>query len=390
MKLFIKKFFRQKINYLLVLLIGICLAFVCIVYSLPYSIRNYWEDNVLNDIRFRTYFINGQAKNTSLISKLESMDEIEGVFTFDGYYVDVKAIGLNDEEELPSIFLMGIKGKENVIIGDSITEENKDENVMVCPNKYYPYYSVELGGYDKSKEIDLSKFLNKEIQVASLLDSSKTETFKIIDLYEADNDYADPQLCYTYYTHVEELNEKFQTGVSSQNHLIFEIKNIVDENKVIDLLNSQNIYPIKAANINTEIALQSFDTLTKISYIVLCFISLIIVLINFYKNKIDQPNISINKLFGFTKSYIIKQSMFNSFLTFVWSIIVLIPLLFINLKIFQINLPKYDKNFKDVVFLVSWNSILQVLVILVIILFITSAINIIKNRRNNIMNDINS
>ena len=398
MMLLIKKFFRQKSNYFLIILISICFAFSLTISSISNSIHAYWENTILNEIIFRTYELRDLPNVDEAKKILDNISEVEGYFPSSDYTVNTWVKGINSDKDLPVMSLYGIVGSQKVVVGEEITNDNKDENVLICPNKYLPYYSTELRDYDESKEIDLTRFLNKTISLVSHEESDnkqKTAHFKIIGLYEADNEYADPRACYTYYTNIEELRNLFETSkyeiTSSSDHdLLFQIKNIVDEEKVLKELENNGLYATKIAGINTQIALKSLYSLISVKKVITISLILILIFITLYKEKINRSNLSINKLIGYNNKNIIKQTIFNNALLLFCSFIILIPLTHIYLQVFQYYLPLYDNNFKDVTFALAFSNLINIFFIIMFIMIILTVISFLSNHKSNILKDISS
>lgn len=172
-KITFKKFFRNKLNYIVLLLIGICFSFSIIVNSLSYSATKYYEENLLNWVDNRIFSIRiGEPDDKELEEKREklqnlltSMDEIQGVFSSYSYlsfwsFPELTELHKEWKEEV-NVQLDGTTGTINATYGNDLTQSKDME--IICPSVYYPYENAQ--GIDKTKSIDLKPYVGKTLKL---------------------------------------------------------------------------------------------------------------------------------------------------------------------------------------------------------------------------------
>ena len=57
-KIVLKKFFRNKLNYIICLLIAFCFSFSIMISSLTYSAKEYYENDIFNFVSYKLIGIN--------------------------------------------------------------------------------------------------------------------------------------------------------------------------------------------------------------------------------------------------------------------------------------------------------------------------------------------
>ena len=393
----IKKFFRIKSNITICILLSICMSFMCVVNFLPVSVKNYWDNHLLNNVFYRTYMLYEQGKNNYIKQILDDMPEVAGAYTFDGYYSLTSMEELTDEyNETPVIMVHGFVNPPEVVEGSQIDENNKDENLLICPNKFYPFVRNDMvkdpeNGYlDTSRGIDLRKYLNKEITLASDLGDGEKTKFKLIGLYDTKNNrFMDKSMCFSYYSNVQELN-KSAKGFSKDNSLIYELNKISDAHLVEAKLKELGYYANPSVTLNIEVATQSFDLFIYLSKGLMIIILLIILIISFIRIKKDEKNLMINKLLGYNNQQFSIQCITNSILTFIVTLLISMPLIFGLWKLFQIYLPQYDSTFSGIKILFSYEALIKMIILLALILVLITIINIISKFKKNLINIIKS
>lgn len=374
--LIFKKFFRNKLNYIVFILIGLSFAFAIMINSLTYSAKVYFEDNVLNFVSYRQFSILGSEDNSILIEKLKKMPEIEGVFDSYGYVSSWTVPEFSKyaiDKDVPGFWLAGVVGNVKSIIGEDLL--NSDSPSMVCPNVYY-------SDSDKTNKIDLTEYVGKNLTL-EYSDGIKSKEFsvKLVGLFDNDRLNQDYRTCYINYKDLEKMNKEV---ISFNNvNVYYELKNIVDENKVTNAIQEMGYFPEPIIFMDRSLAIESLDILVYISYILFIismFVVSCIVYFNFIKNK---SNISLNKSFGYSNKDITLNYFIQNIILFISSIITTVLLLNIILAIFKKVIPLYYPSFKYVELLISPTAFWLALLTMFVLCLILSLIFIIFSLKIN-------
>lgn len=362
----LKRFFRNKLNYLVVILIGICFAFSIMVNSLTYSATEHYKKHIFNWIDNRIFYVRvGEKDDPSLESKkkeltnlLNSFPEVEGVFTYDSYmsYWSLPEL----LEEYPdwhddiAIGVNGMVGTLEAAVGKDLP--TTDDMVMVCPVAFYPYETTN--GPVKEKRIDLTKYIGKTFTL-KYIDTKKPKEFqvKLIGLYDNEvlnKNYSD---CYVNYQTASKMN--IEVLPKNDSYLYYELKNIVHEEKVTNALRELGYWPESKIFMHNKVALESMEVMVYISYgifIISMFIALCLLYFNTIKN---NSVIKMQKILGYTNHNLLLNYIVESMLLFIMSIICVIITSLILLIVFQKVIPLYYKAFNNIRIILSINAIIS-------------------------------
>lgn len=383
MKIILKKFFRNKLNYIIILLIGLCFAFSIIINSLTYSAKVYFEDNVLNFVSYRQFSIVEHGDKEELKEILNSMPEIEGVFDYYGYVSFWYFKEFHDKTSdngLASMQLAGSASTIKAIVGEDLP--TTDEQVMICPSIYY-------SDYDKTNKIDLSPYVGKNLTIRYIDNENPKEySVKLIGLFDNDKLKQDYRTCYMNYKALEQINRK--TDKFSEDIIYYELKNIIDEEKVTNALREKGYWPDPIIFLERGLAIESLDMLIYISYglfalsifIVSCIISF-----NISKNK---NNIILNKIFGYSNKNLILNHVMEMISLFIMSVLSTIIFTFLLLILFKQYLPVYYTSFKHVKLLISPTVFFGALMTIFALCIVIGLINFILSFKSNIYKNIAS
>ncbi len=394
LKITIKKFFRNKLNYLILILIGICCAFSIIVNSLTYSTKEYYKDNVLNWADYRIFSILHPENREKLINKLNSMEEVIGVFDEYGYYTAwyMPDIEEHFEGKEITVRISGVAGEIPAVKGENLPAT--DEDVMICPITYRPLENLLVE--NTKLEFDLTPFIGKEMTIVPLESRSpgkddiyKEFKIKLVGLYDNDrlnNFYHD---CYTNYNTLAKIRKQVTT-IKNNSHIYFQIDDKINEEKVISELKKSGYFAHSVMDIDYVLAVDSFDTLEYIGkglFIISMLIVLCLFSYNLFRNK---KIIKLNKILGYSNIRLLFNSIIETILLFINSCISLIIFLLVGIHVFKNYLPDHYPSFKQINLIISPLEFKKVFIVLIFIIAFIFIINIIslllgKSNRKNII-----
>lgn len=378
-KFIIKKFFRNKLNLIVLLMLGICFSFSTMINSLTYSATKYYNENLLNWIDNRIFSIkiaDTESQETTkkideLSHLLNSMDEVEGVFGRYSYsnFWDIKELSqyYPDSEEGVGIALDGVVGTIDAVEGKDLT--SNDEMAMICPRTYYPFEIPD--GVDKTRQIDLSAYVGKTLTL-KYIDETNPKEFKIrlVGLYDNDILNKNYRRCYANYKTTEKINKEVLN--LKNNYLYFELKNILYEEKVINTLNNMGYYPNSKVYLHNKVAIESMDTLVYVGYGIFLITIFISITINYFNILLSKDTIALNKILGYSNKNLILNYIFESIILFLLGVISEVVILQIMVIIFRKLIPFYLSSFNNIPILISpkafINSIIELFIVTLFIL----------------------
>ena len=378
-KLILKKFLKNKVNFIIILLIGICFAFSILVNSLSYSAAEYFKDNVLNFVSYRQFmfFVDSEEEREQANKLLKSMPEVETVFDDWGYlgawYVE-EIPDANSKNKMASITLMGTGSEVKSIVGEDLSH-NKNEASMVCPNSFYL-------DDDLKNKFDLTDYVGKTLTL-KFIKESKTREFsvKLEGLFDNDRLNKFYSKCYIDYGHLTEMM-KYAIDVREETLVHYEIKNAVYEEKVNQKLMEAGFYPTPIISMNKTLAVESIDLLIYINYglfIITLFIISCLILYRLNKNK---SVIMMNKIHGYTNKNLILDYFVEMTLIFILSIIFMSLISIVFLSIFRRYLKYIYPSFKYVKVLISPNVFASSVLLLLCLCFLISLISYFSTLKN--------
>ncbi len=384
-KIVLKKFFRNKLNYIICLLIAFCFSFSIMISSLTYSAKEYYENDIFNFVSYRIFSISNPQNKESLIKTLNNMPEIESVFDSYGYMSPWELPSFYNyfsDTKTPSIWLLGIGGSIDANNNQKINLTNKLE--MVCPSMYIPY--TQNGVPIKDKEIDLTSYVGKTLTI-KYIDSNNPKEYevKLVGLYDNDKIGKNYDMCYMNYQALEKINKEVLN--LPKTNIYYELKNIIYEESVTNKLQNIGYYPDPVIFLNRMPAIDSLNMLVYISYGIFGVVAIIILALVYYKILKDKENNMLNKLLGYSN----KNSLFNyvidALLLFIFSIILLFVFVFLLLKIFKVIIPKYYTSFKNIPLLISYSSLIKTICLIFILSLLLNIIIFIfgqKREKHNV------
>lgn len=376
-KIILKRFFKNKLNYLVVFLIGLSFAFFILVNSLFYSANEYFKENVINYVSYRQFFVHTEdsEKQEILIKKLNSMSEVEGVFDHRAYMVPWKIKDFNDNTEddnLANMILTGVEGEFKSDIGENLSSSSND-NAIVCPSTYY-------SDSDKTVKIDLKPYLGKYITLRYLnLDDSKEISVKLVGLYDNDKLKRDYRICHMNSSNLLEISKDFIDDYSGI--VYYELKDINDENKVTDELRKNGFWPEPIIFGNRTLAIESLDLLLYASKGIFVISIFIVSCIMFYNFKNLKKYHKMQNIMGYSNDVLIVDYLIEMLLTFILSVISMSILSLLFLLLFQNIIPSLDEMFKYVKMVISPSVFCESVIYLFVISNLVSIINYLFGRK---------
>jgi len=378
-----KKFFRKKTNYLIAILIGLCFAFSIMIQSLTYSTRLYYEDNVFNFVTYKQFAILAQGNKSKLENILSEIPEIAGYFDSYGY---TSYWYLPEFEEyskngvLPSISLNGVASEIEVVIGNNLSNSNDLE--MVCPNEYYTDYSNET-------EIDLSPYIGKNLKVQYINEKNPVEfSIKLVGLYDNQKMNKFYDSCFINYQPLEKMNHEADTFNSDV--VFYELKNIVDEEKVTNQLREQGFWPDSVMDVDTDLAIDSLDMLVYLGYGLFVISMFIIACVISFNNSKNKSSIMLSKTYGYNNKKLLFSYLLEMLYLFLMSVLFSGILVFIIQLVFKKIIPMFYKTFEYITIYVSPFAILEAIIVILVLCILIGLINFAFSAKVNIYKSLNA
>ncbi len=387
-KINLKKFFRNKLNYIIIMLLGICLSFSVIINSLSYSGRKYFEDNILNWVDYRNFIllpIENQEKRDKVINTLNSMPEVIAVHDRYSYLKAFNILEFKDYYDGEEyVWVQGIGSPIKALKGQDLT--TSDELEMICPVSYYPFDDINgLNGKDTTRGIDLTPYIGKKLTL-QYIDNKYPKTYKIklVGLYDNDKLQRNYETCYMNYKALETIGKQLEPQKNQYNNIIYEIGNIIDEQKVSNTLKDMGYWPDSIIFGERTIALASMNALKYISYGMIALSTFIIILITIYNISKNKSNLMLNKTLGYKNKNLILNYLVDIICLFITSVFVSLIMIFILLNIFRKLIPKFYLTYKNIPIIISLNYLIKAIIILLGICILIGIINFIFNLKTNL------
>ncbi len=367
----IKNFFRDKRNIILIILISLIFSLILFCLSYAKSINNYWNESTTKLVDYRTYIVtfdNQKYNLSTAIKKLKSYKHVVEVFEEKSYLISMT---VKDNEIVKDknngIFLIGsIEKPINIIAGNDLSNYNGDEIPLICAKQFYPFIENTQEDYLKSKSIDLTNKLGKSINM-SFISSNEVEKFKIVGLYDAEENHTQGNVCYTTLESVKRLNNKYQYDVFNNeevNYIYMVIDNVKNEDIVAEnIFNEGFQISTPTLRINKDMGNTVTKIISSISFIII-LISFVILMFIFIKKFLNRKNdYLIMKSSGYSDGRIIFISNIEILCCFIIGFMLSLALYNLYIYIFQ-NIYLYDKIlFSTMTIKINYLSIIIVLII---------------------------
>lgn len=211
---------KKKSTIITILIITFSIILILTSYTAYKVINTFIIDNINKNVNCRTVFIKYdpmREKVDNVIKQVKTIPNVLNVFTNEQYstYVTVdefKTTKTNgnirfiagDKSTIPKIlFGTGFDGdsKKNVICPlNIIADDNLSGNKRVTKNDFIN------GKNFLGKEISVSYFSYDHSTSIPKRDVEYNDTYKVVGLYDAYNDFSDYNVCYISYNEVERIN----------------------------------------------------------------------------------------------------------------------------------------------------------------------------------------
>ena len=339
-----KNFIRDKKNIISIILIGLMFALVILCFSFRESLNNYWDESIGKLVDYRTYVVSvdkEKYKMSEAIKKLKSYNHVVEVFDETSYLISMKVQDNNIVSKDNGILLVGtISDPIKLVDGNNLDSVSKDENPIICAKQFYPYLEYEQKDYLKSKTIDITNKVGKDLNLSFIMSNEK-EKFKIVGLYDAKENHTEGNVCYTKLDVVSKLNKKYQPEVFSQSdtevsHVYMVIDNVDNENLVLNKIRKEGFdISNPTLRINKDMGNNIISLMIIISGIILLLTIAIIIFLSVKKINKRKVDYSIMKTTGYSDMQIISTYILELILEFIFSFICSILLYIIIRLCFQ-------------------------------------------------------
>lgn len=376
LKLILKRFFKNKLNYVIVLLIGLSFAFSLLVNSLSYSATEFFKENILNMAGYRQYFIRVEDSEQlkKLEDKLKSMPNVVGYFDDTGYMSSWKFKDLKDDTEddgLANIVFSSVASDVKADIGNDLTLST-DENYIICPSTYY-------SDPDKTVKIDLKPYIGKELIIKSI-DEKYDDEFKVrlVGLFDNEKINKNYRRCFINYNNLSKISKDIV--IPDLTHMYYEIDNIENEEKVLNELKKDGYWSDPIIYGDRSLALESISSLNFISKCLLIISIIIVFLIIYYNVKSFRNNLYIHRAVGYSNKDFLIDYIVEMMNIFVLSFISLCIFSIITLAVFRKIIPHIYSTFKNVKIIISPMEFLIYVLLLFLLCILIFIINYINNK----------
>lgn len=340
-----KNFIRNRYNIISIILISISFTLVSFAFSFSDSIHNYWKDTKKNIVNYRSYFVVFDDSQYSIEEAKQILLEephVLGVSEMEGYLISMKA---NNSfiEETNSFYLIGtIDNPMPLISGDDFSAYPNDQNIMICPKQFYPFNETYSVDYSKSRAVDISDKLRKQVSVSHII-SEKEEQFKIIGLYDAEKSHSFGNICYAPFETVKHLNLEYQYDVFYHKDKVYcQLYMVIDdkdnEELVFQNLQKKGIFLDNyVVHLNTKVG----DNIIMTTGIFATIFLIISIFINFAINFKDilrnKKQYGIMKIYGFSDSNISFSLFIQLLLTYIVALLSSVILYILAVHLFDIT-----------------------------------------------------
>lgn len=309
-----KKLVRKKSNLINILLLTITGTCVFLGFSINASLNQYWENCTDNIVEYRTLSVfptyDHNMPNSDRIDKLKQYKHVEAVESPDARIISVEIHGMKKKKEQMIDIIGTVDTPVNIIKGEDMSKYNK-ENVLICPQRFYPYVQEEIDEYSKNRIIDLSDKVGSTITISPLGSKDKID-FKIVGIYDTTLTNSRGDSCYAKFSTVKRLNQKYQKEVFEETESfilpnIVVIDNVRNVDGFIKSITNDGMVTtgaIKEITVDTGDKIMQVIKVLSISVLIISVIISILIEIKDYEY--NKKNYGILKTIGYKNKEIIK------------------------------------------------------------------------------------
>ena len=378
---------HNKIKRREIIILTMSLLLVMIVFSFKFSINEYINDGIKNDIAYRTLFIDINpyvfTDSEEVVDLLKDINHVDDAFSNE-YYSTVLYIeqlgNVKMNQHSNSFFIIGVN--ENTLPVVKYGRKIENDNEIICPINFYPSDNIDdIKKIKRDSIIKMTKYLNSDIKAEYYIYEMDGESIeekinlKLVGIYENNYSYIDENVCYASRNLIKEIyntayqNIDFSGIYSSINIQVDSISNIDYVRSKVESL---------GYNVSQALSLKEnfINSIIIGSYLIVIFIILFnVIIINYLnkkQNKEKQREISILLSLGFSKKDVRKlnflENLYISLISIVISLVIF-GFIFILFKIFVYYNPFIFQKIPIKFNLVS-------IFIVLIILFVANVVNL--------------
>ncbi len=310
-KTIVKKTLNDKNNIKMLILIIVSLLILLSIFTFKNTIDNHINHSLLNNLTYRTFFIDIEEYNEEdITSKLFQIENVSNVFNSDERYLYLES-SLNDING--EVIFMGSTNETRPILLSGSNLTNKYD--VICPENFIlGKGDLETSKIDKSSIINMHEHLgnNLNFNVKQYLDDSSTqfinESFELIitGIYKNSAVELDENICYVSHELIKEVHDKIYKNLNynKSNTLILQVDNAKNIEKVI---NDVNNLGLNAQSVIT-LDLNFLFFIDIIMYIFLAIINFFIITVIYVIFKNNNKKIiskyNIMRVVGYKNSHI--------------------------------------------------------------------------------------
>lgn len=362
----LKKTLKNKLNYIIILLIVLLGSTILIGSSYYLGILKFWNDFTTKsyDFNLLMVFTYDNVDKETFKNKLRNNERVKDVFDYTEYssyaiFNDYVKENVNGEVNLVGT----VPNTKKIIYGKDLDDET---NGMICPSIFLPDSLIYHNNrYDIKNVINLSDKIGKNINMS--YGGEYDISIPLIGIFDSEYDYSNPNFCYVNHATMGSLNKLYQPTLTNEGAPIFVlIENLEDAEDILDYSEISSYSITK--RLNTEIG-NKILFVTGIVSFVATFLSVIIIYLIYSRRIIKEyKNISIMMIVGYDKRKIKQQFYMEGTIIYLISVII-----YIGLSYFVINnFVKWFLSHKVSLSLISLN--INILTVIVSSLFILISI----------------
>ncbi len=380
-----KNFLHKKINILYSILLIIIILLITIVCSFSSSFLQFLNKSSNGNIAYRSLVVNNFEVN---IEEIKKIDGISYIAKNNQYNSDLET------EENEIIYLYGIpKNFLHIIKGNNLDKYKSNDNVLICPSKFYFGENPEEYNNEFLKHLYNGKdYLNKKIAFKV---GKNIEEFEIVGLFnENEYTYGEYNICFTSFDKITDINKKQEEKIleecstcdtSERTHVYIVVDNSKIKERVIQELKSKgyNVQDMVSIDNNTI----SFITtiFLGIVAVIIVIVFLIIMLLNNKFMEYNKKNNLIYKAMGYDLEKLFKINYIESTILAITSFVISLLLIGAIYLILN-NLLKAEIQTGMAINIPLYSLIVGFVICLFISLLATYFS--IKNKNNSIMEEL--
>ena len=235
----------------------------------------------------------------------------------------------------------------------------------------------------------MSPYIGKNLKVQYINEKNPVEfSIKLVGLYDNQKMNKFYDSCFINYQPLEKMNHEADTFNSDV--VFYELKNIVDEEKVTNQLREQGFWPDSVMDVDTDLAIDSLDMLVYLGYGLFVISMFIIACVISFNNSKNKSSIMLSKTYGYNNKKLLFSYLLEMLYLFLMSVLFSGILVFIIQLVFKKIIPMFYKTFEYITIYVSPFAILEAIIVILVLCILIGLINFAFSAKVNIYKSLNA